>query len=313
LSSDYNLLSSAATRFFLEIFMKKGYIVFEGFLNMNILITAGGTSEKIDNVRSISNMSSGKLGSLIAEAFAACDEAEHIDYVCGEKALRPKTDKAAVIPVESVYDLRSAVTEICAAKTIHAVIHSMAVSDYTVGRVSTSELISENIASQLESELLNLPRDRNVDAAFAAAHGSCLRETISEAVKNPPSLLREGKISSNVDDLIIFMERTPKILSLYHDLAPEAVLVGFKLLDGVDRAELLDAAYRLLRLNHCHFVLANDLTDIRRGRHTGFLMDESGRHTIYHGKEEIARGILRNVLTSLSLRQLNIASRGGTD
>ena len=32
-----------------------------------IIITAGGTSEKIDNVRKITNSSTGKLGKLIAE------------------------------------------------------------------------------------------------------------------------------------------------------------------------------------------------------------------------------------------------------
>ena len=31
-----------------------------------VIITAGGTSEKIDNVRKITNSSSGKLGSVIA-------------------------------------------------------------------------------------------------------------------------------------------------------------------------------------------------------------------------------------------------------
>ena len=36
------------------------------FENINILVTAGGTFEKIDNVRGISNISSGKMGIAIA-------------------------------------------------------------------------------------------------------------------------------------------------------------------------------------------------------------------------------------------------------
>ena len=36
---------------------------------MNILITSGGTSEKIDQVRSITNHSTGQLGKMIAERF----------------------------------------------------------------------------------------------------------------------------------------------------------------------------------------------------------------------------------------------------
>ncbi len=36
---------------------------------MNVVITAGGTSEPIDMVRKITNSSSGKLGSIIASKF----------------------------------------------------------------------------------------------------------------------------------------------------------------------------------------------------------------------------------------------------
>ena len=36
---------------------------------MNTLITSGGTSEKIDRVRSITNHSTGQLGKIIAETF----------------------------------------------------------------------------------------------------------------------------------------------------------------------------------------------------------------------------------------------------
>ncbi|MFO7160860.1 MAG: phosphopantothenoylcysteine decarboxylase, partial [[Clostridium] cellulosi] len=36
---------------------------------MNVLITAGGTTENIDPVRKIKNTATGRLGSLIAEEF----------------------------------------------------------------------------------------------------------------------------------------------------------------------------------------------------------------------------------------------------
>ena len=38
--------------------------------NINVLITSGGTVEKIDAVRGITNFSTGKLGSLLAESFS---------------------------------------------------------------------------------------------------------------------------------------------------------------------------------------------------------------------------------------------------
>ena len=38
---------------------------------MNIIITSGGTSESIDKVRKITNMSTGKLGAKIADAISS--------------------------------------------------------------------------------------------------------------------------------------------------------------------------------------------------------------------------------------------------
>ena len=50
---------------------------------MRVVITAGGTSEMIDSVRSITNKSSGKLGSLIAENFYNFDNNIEVVYDCG--------------------------------------------------------------------------------------------------------------------------------------------------------------------------------------------------------------------------------------
>ena len=61
---------------------------------MRILITAGGTSEKIDEVRSITNHSTGKLGSLIAASFLKYDVT--IDYVTTAHALRPQSNDVTV-------------------------------------------------------------------------------------------------------------------------------------------------------------------------------------------------------------------------
>ena len=49
-----------------------------------IIITAGGTSERIDNVRKITNSSSGKLGCTIAEKLIELknNEIDKIYYIC---------------------------------------------------------------------------------------------------------------------------------------------------------------------------------------------------------------------------------------
>ena len=54
---------------------------------MNILITSGGTSEKIDQVRSITNHSTGQLGKMIAEHCLA--SGAYVTLLTTAKAVKP--------------------------------------------------------------------------------------------------------------------------------------------------------------------------------------------------------------------------------
>ena len=60
---------------------------------MNIVITAGGTIEPIDDVRAITNFSSGKLGSKIANKLVQLSNVENIFYVCSQNAIKPNNNK----------------------------------------------------------------------------------------------------------------------------------------------------------------------------------------------------------------------------
>ena len=72
-----------------------------------IIITAGGTSEKIDNVRKITNSSSGKLGMIIANHLLKESNDLIIYYICSKNSLRPEIDKRlSVIEIESVENLK---------------------------------------------------------------------------------------------------------------------------------------------------------------------------------------------------------------
>ena len=56
---------------------------------LNIVITAGGTSEPIDNVRKITNSSTGKLGAVIAEELLKREDVGKIFYIKAKKAITP--------------------------------------------------------------------------------------------------------------------------------------------------------------------------------------------------------------------------------
>jgi phosphopantothenate-cysteine ligase len=250
---------------------------------MNILITAGGNTEKIDEVRVIRNTGTGRLGALVAEKLAAHDR-EHkrdgsycaadgdpgeadgnrrIFYLCDKRAVTPRAAGVTVIHADNVTALGEAVREVCATRRIDAVIHSMAVSDYRVKNVTT------------------------VQKAKAAA-----------TIVGAPDIREGGKISSDLDDVLVLLERAPKIISLFRKLAPDAVIVGFKLLSGVSEEELIRVGFELLGKNDCDYVLANDMKYLRGGGHVGHLIARDGSYQTYDGKEAIAEAIAEAVLQS---------------
>lgn len=236
---------------------------------MNILITAGGTSEPVDNVRSITNTGTGRLGSLIAEAFA--EQGDQVYYLCDPRAVRPQAQGIEIQTARSTTGVLEAMTALLQHHTIDAIIHSMAVSDYRPQGVCTVDALGAALQPLLAE-------DRPLPEA--------LLEALSRAAG-----ARAGKISSQLDHPLVLLEKTPKILPLLRDLAPNAVLVGFKLLSGVSHEELMEVAKALLQKNRCDFVLANDSTQIEGDSHLGYLLRADGQVSSYPTKQAIAAGI----------------------
>jgi len=235
---------------------------------MNILITAGGTSEKIDDVRRITNSGTGRLGAKIAEAFAASGRECSITYLCSENAVRPEIrqgdgssvlrqkNRPLVLICSDVDSVRDAVLEACDETAFDVIVHSMAIGDY---RVKT---VLDSLHTQRE--------------------------------------IRESKISSEKEELVVVLEKAPKIIALLRGLAPDAVIVGFKLLSEAGEEELVQAGHALLMKNDCDFVLANDIRTVRQNRHEGILITKDGTFEHAAGKEEIAALIVERVLERLS-------------
>lgn len=245
-------------------------------VTMKILITSGGTTEKIDEVRSISNNSTGMLGKTIAEAFFSFESTEKIYYICGLSALTPNTDNTEVIRIGSVAELEEAVKSVLLSDRIDAVIHCMAVSDYSVKSVTTSRLIGTGLCNRLENiDLIEMAKDT-------------ASEFVAEAILKADTLSTKNKISSDVDDLILIMQKTPKIISMIKKLAPETLLVGFKLLNKVSYDTLIDVAYDVLLKNDCDYVIANDLSEISGQQHIGYLINKSKAVERLTSKKEIA-------------------------
>ena len=218
---------------------------------MNILITSGGTSEKIDRVRSITNHSTGRLGKIIAETLL--DKGDQVTLVTTPKAVRPAAHpNLTIVQIENVAELLESLKPLV--HTHDVLIHAMAVSDYTPVYMTGLEAVA---ASPDMTEFLNKTNS-------------------------------ESKISSQDDVQVLFLKKTPKIISLVKKWNPEIRLIGFKLLVNVTKEELLKTARASLIKNQAEIIVANDLTEISNQEHSAYLV---GKDTVIQAqsKEEIAQ------------------------
>lgn len=224
---------------------------------MKILITSGGTSEKIDQVRSITNQATGQLGKMMAETFLAAGH--QVTLVCGRQAVRPNSQKNLI--VQTVTDVQNLIDTLQPlVKTHHALIHAMAVSDYTPVYMTD---LNTAVQSQDLTEFLNCNQ-------------------------------QEGKISSHADYQVLFLKKTPKVISLVKAWNPDIRLIGFKLLVGSEKADLIQTARASLIQNKADFILANDLTQISPDQHLAYLVGPESQDSAAT-KQEIAELILKKL------------------
>lgn len=236
---------------------------------MRILISAGGTYESIDDVRTIKNKSTGRLGQLIADSFQ--DEAVIVDYVHGEDALLP-TYNANLFPVKDVRDLEQTLRNLLESHTYHAVILAMAVSDYEVYSVTNINQLTEKLENKSKDEVRDVLEHYQED------------------------FNRFDKIPSDHDDLVVMMRKAPKIIEMVKRIQKDTILVGFKLLVDTAKEDLFKEAHKIMDRNDCDYVLANNLKDISGDRHKGYLVQRDLSYQVYYTKQEIANAIRERIM-----------------
>ena len=222
------------------------------------VITSGGISEKIDNVRKITNSSSGKLGMTIANHLLESKSDITIYYVCSKNALRPSNKRVKIIEVVGTLDLKDKVESLLRNEKIDYFIHTMAVADYMVDYVTTVDKMKKSFLNNSDMEVI-----------------------------------KDTKISSYENNLVLVLKPTPKIISLIKKESPLTYLVGFKLLDSVSKKELIEVATRLRDKNKCDLVVANDLKDIRNKEHEAYIIDKEDKVVEASDKEDIAKKLVR--------------------
>lgn len=194
---------------------------------LDILITAGGTKEPIDAVRSITNISTGLTGALIAETLSS--RGHRITFVHARDSRRPEAregkDGSGAIALKSFAsfrDLDETLKRLLSERQYDAVIHMAAVSDYSVDHLTVS--------------------GRKVTAST------------------------EEKIDSG-ESVSIHLKKNHKILPRLKEYArrSEMVVIGFKLTAGASPDEKRRVLSRVSA--GTDLIVHNDLKDIGPTRH----------------------------------------------
>ena len=252
-----------------------------------IAITAGGTSENIDGIRKITNVSTGSLGWYCLEAVLQHCEKENISnfrvyYIHTETARRkelqptqrPRVEFIEVSDAESVYNVVDKLTKKI---KIDYFIHSMAISDFTY-----SYSIGINDLSKEIFDLFNSDKDVS-------------QERIKNLLENPiGKISNDTKISSS-ENIFMALSTTKKVIPLIKKNNPNTFLVGFKLLKSVLEEELMKEARTLTDKNDCDMVFANEVSQISENNHTGLLIRNGKIIDRPSGKKQIAESIIKNL------------------
>jgi len=214
---------------------------------MNVLVTGGGTSAPIDDVRTITNVSTGRFAAAISESCLA--RGASVWHLHAPLAQLPILRLAR-------FDLErdDPAGEFDRLRRLHD--RWKAVRD----RLHLVPLKSGTVADYAQS-LHQLLLTQSINVAFLAM-------AVSDYEPAPVA----GKIDSDESELVVQCRRTPKVIRSVRDWAPSVYLVGFKLLSRAATPELIRQAEVSGQTNRADLTVANDLQSLVAGRHTVHLV-----------------------------------------
>jgi phosphopantothenate-cysteine ligase len=211
-----------------------------------ILITSGGTKVPIDRVRHIGNMSRGTFGSRIGTV--ALQNGHEVCFLAQKDSKTPFTLN---------YDLYQCEDLVAVQKGIH----DLLLLQTTLGEKYTQRTFKtpQEYTTVLKTAIVDYSPDIIILAAAVSDYN----------VKN----YVDGEIRSN-SDLVLELEPLEKTIGQVKTWCPHCVLVGFKLLVGSTKEELIDSALLSIKNNRCDVVVANDLADIQHDDHRVYIVSQ---------------------------------------
>jgi phosphopantothenate-cysteine ligase len=246
---------------------------------MNVLVTGGGTIAPIDDVRTVTNLSSGRFAALISEG--CLKRGAHVWHVHALSAQLPlvRSSRFNLDTEDSAAELDRLEKLSKEWKSVRSRLHLVPL------RVGTVADYADNLRRLLTTQ--------SIDVAFLAM-------AVSDYEPTPMA----GKLSSDDDSLVVKCHRTPKVIRLVRDWAPSVYLVGFKLLSRVSPEELISQAEAAGRINRADLTVANDLQTLIAGKHTVHLVRSGHPTETLEPGADLAERLVEHVWEWVQTREL---------
>jgi phosphopantothenoylcysteine synthetase/decarboxylase len=195
-------------------------------MNKKILVTAGNTRVPIDKVRGIDNIFKGRTGCAIAEYFA--DAGSEVTLLTSNPDVAVPRAGLKILKFTTFAALRDAMESLITTNPFDVIIHSAAVSDYSVAGTYFQDGDAVMIKGHKFIELVDLDHT--------------------------------GKIGSDHKELWMKLVPTIKIVDQIREpWGFKGKLVKFKLQVGMNDKELLEIAKRSMHHSKADFIVANTL------------------------------------------------------
>lgn len=118
-----------------------------------------------------------------------------------------------------------------------------------------------------------------------------------------PAVDERGKLPSEEEELLLRLQRTPKLVDEVRALDPGILLVKFKLEVARSEAELLEIARKSRAASDADFILANDLAQKTNSRHLAYLVGREGEVVARMGTtSDLARRLCETLASTLEGR-----------
>jgi phosphopantothenate-cysteine ligase len=249
---------------------------------LNVLITAGGTIAPLDDVRLLTNRSTGRFAAALAEACLARGAA--VTYL----ATTPQTLGPLEEPKQRFDETLDP------ASLRQRMVARMAQSWNHRGELRRIDLKHGTVSDYADTLETLTTTGGPWDIILLAA-----------AVSDYEPLPTEGKIASDAEEIVITLRRTPKVIRQVRPwVGPNTMLVGFKLTSRCNDPEMVAIATQACQVNQANLTIVNDQTSVAAGRHRVALVRPDGRALWFEPGDEMADAVIAAIF-QLHQQQVN--------